>query len=278
MITFPNCKINLGLNILNRRDDGFHNLETVFYPIPFNDVLEIVTSHKKTEFTNTGISGGENADNLCMKAFYLVKSDFPELPEIKMHLHKTIPVGAGLGGGSADATFTLLLLNKKYGLNISNRQLLVYASQLGSDCPFFLVNAPCFATSTGDKMEKTELDLSSYKILLINPAIHISTKELFRQITPAIPEKSIRKIIKQPIDSWKYDLRNDFEPIIFSKYREIKELKEFLYSENAIYASMSGTGSTVFGIFEKSRKEDFAIGSKYFHKWIYPQVEADKFK
>lgn len=268
MVTFPNCKINLGLNILQKRKDGFHDLETVFYPVGLNDVLEVVTSEGKTEFKNTGISGGETTNNLCLKAFYLLKKDYPNLTEIKMHLHKTIPVGAGLGGGSADAAFTLLLLNQKYDLNIPFDDLLVYASQLGSDCPFFLLNTPCFATGVGEKIEKINLSLSSYKILLINPGIHISTKELFNEITPAIPQRSIKEIILQPIENWKNDLKNDFEPIVFSKYEEIKKLKESLYKHNAVYASMTGTGSTVYAIFNKKEQVDLNIKNNFFYKWI----------
>jgi 4-diphosphocytidyl-2-C-methyl-D-erythritol kinase len=268
MVTFPNCKINLGLHILQKRADSYHDLETVFYPIPFNDVLEIVTSEDKTEFTNTGISGGESENNLCLKAYDLLKKDYRDLPEIKMRLHKTIPVGAGLGGGSADAAFTLLLLNEKYNLNITAPHLLVYASKLGSDCPFFLLNSPCFAIGVGEKMEKINLNLGLYKILIINPGIHISTKELFKEIKPAIPQKSIKEIIQQPIESWNNDLKNDFEPIVILKYGEIKKLKESLYEHNAVYASMTGTGSSVYGIFNKNEQVVPWIEKKYFHKWI----------
>ncbi len=268
MVTFPNCKINLGLNILQKRKDGYHDLETVFYPVALNDVLEVVSSEGKTEFKNTGISGGEPSNNLCLKAFYLLKKDYPHLPEIKMHLHKTIPVGAGLGGGSADAAFTLSLINQKYALNIPFDDLLVYASQLGSDCPFFLLNSPCFATGAGEKMEPIHLSLSSFKILLINPGIHISTKELFGKITPATPQQSIKEIIRQPIETWKNDLKNDFEPIVFSKYEEIKKLKEDLYKKNAVYAAMTGTGSTIYGIFKKNLQVDLIINKDFFYKWI----------
>ncbi|MDE3184679.1 MAG: 4-(cytidine 5'-diphospho)-2-C-methyl-D-erythritol kinase [Bacteroidota bacterium] len=268
MVTFPNCKINLGLNILQKRKDGYHDLETVFYPITLNDVLEVVSSEGKAEFKNTGISGGEPSNNLCLKAFYILKKDYPHLPEIKMHLHKTIPVGAGLGGGSADAAFTLLLLNQKYDLNIPFDNLLEYASQLGSDCPFFLVNSPCFAAGRGEKIEKTNLSLSSYKILLINPEIHISTKELFSKIKPTTPQKCIKEIIRQPIETWKNDLKNDFEPIVFSKYEEIKKLKESLYKHKALYASMTGTGSTVYAIFNKKDQVDLNIKNNLFYKWI----------
>jgi len=268
MINFPNCKINLGLNILQKREDGFHNLQTVFYPLPFNDILEVISSDKQTEFINTGISGGESANNLCLKAYRLLKKDYPNLPQIKMHLHKTVPVGAGLAGGSADGAFSLMLLNEKFDLKITSKQLLVYASQLGSDCPFFIVNSPCFASGTGEQLTKINLSLSSYKLLLINPGIHISTKELFNKITPQLPQKSIKEIIQQPMPTWKQDLKNDFESVVFSMYPEIENLKKILYEHNAVYASMTGTGSTVFGIFREEENIEITKNKKYFCRWL----------
>lgn len=268
MVTFPNCKINLGLNILRKRADGFHDIETIFFPLPFCDVLEIITAENKTKFINTGISGGEIKNNLCVKAYQLLKKDFSGLPEIKMHLHKVIPAGAGLGGGSADGAFTLSLLNKKYNLNIPLNQLLVYASQLGSDCPFFLINKPALASGRGEILEEIKCSLSEYKILIINPDIHISTKELFQQISPSIPKKKIREIIQQPIECWKDDLENDFEKPVFQHHPEIKKIKEKLYQHNAIYASMTGSGSTVFGIFNKDDEIKIPFKKEYLYKWI----------
>src|SRR6185312_8358936 len=268
MVTFPNCKINLGLNILQKREDAFHDIETVFFPLPFTDVLEIVSSDKETALINTGIVVGQIENNLCLRAYHLLKKDFPQLPEIRIHLHKVIPMGAGLGGGSADAAFTLSLLNEKYNLNISRQQLFVYASLLGSDCAFFLLNKPCFATGRGEKMEEINLSLSAYKILLVNPGIHVNTKEIFQQITPTIPSKRIRKIIAQPIETWKYDLKDDFEEIVFSQYPEIKKIKEDLYSHDAVYASMTGTGSTVLGIFNKNEEVHYPLEKDRFHRWI----------
>lgn len=268
MLTFPNCKINLGLNILRKREDGFHDLQTVFYPLPFFDILEIVRNNSSTELINTGISGGDEKDNLCLKAYRLLKRDFPGLPEIKIHLHKTIPVGAGLGGGSSDAAFMLKLLNDKFELNISKEQLLVYASQLGSDCPFFMINEPALASSVGEKMKRISLFLSSYKLLLVNPGIHISTKELFQKITPAIPVKSISEIIGQSINTWKGELKNDFEPIVFKMFPEIEKIKKFLYNHNAVYASMTGSGSSVFGIFHSEESIEIEMNKNYFHRWF----------
>ena len=268
MVIFPNCKINLGLNILQKRDDGYHDIETVFFPLPFTDALEIITSQNTSKFKNTGISAGENENNLCLKAYRLIKKNFPQLPEIDMHLHKTIPTGAGLGGGSADAAFTLLLLNKKYELNISDSKLSAYALQLGSDCPFFLLNKPCLASGRGEIMEEINLSLSAYKILIINPGIHLNTKEIFQQIKPAFPSKKIKEIIQQPVDIWKKELVNDFEKVVFSLHPEIEKIKESLYQHKAIYASMTGTGSTVFGIFKKEDDVDYPVEKGYFQKWI----------
>lgn len=268
MVAFPNCKINLGLNILQKREDGYHNIETVFFPLSLRDVLEIVTAKNNTQFTNTGIKAGKAEDNLCLKTYYLVKKDYPQLPEINMHLHKAIPIGAGLGGGSADAAFTLSLLNKKYELNIPDSKLFDYALQLGSDCPFFLLNKPCLASGRGEKMEEFVLSLSAYKILIVNPGIHVNTKEIFQQIKPAFPSKKIKEIIQQPIETWKSTLTNDFEKVVFSLHPEIKKIKENLYMHKAIYASMTGTGSTVFGIFRKEDKIDFPVEKGYLQKWI----------
>ena len=270
MLVFPNCKINLGLHILGKREDGFHNLETVFYPVPFRDALESIPStNTEIEFTATGLAvNGKAADNLCVKAYHLLKKDFPELPAVKIHLHKAIPLGAGLGGGSADAAFMLKLLNEKFHLNLSTDQLINYALQLGSDCPFFIINKPCFATGRGEVLEEITLDLSVYKIVLINPGIHINTGWAFSNITLALPVKSIKEIIQQPIHTWKNELKNDFETAVFTAHPAIKEIKESLYAQGAIYAAMSGSGSTVFGIFDSNTSPLSLKDSNYFIKII----------
>ena len=183
MIAFPNCKINLGLNILAKKEDGFHDLETVFFPINIYDVLELIASQESTtQLTTSGVSLGESENNICLKAYYLIKKDYPGLPAIKIHLHKAIPLGAGLGGGSADGVATLQLLNKKFSLNITENQLFDYALKLGSDCPFFLLNKPVFASGRGETLEPLQLSLSGYKIIIVNPRIHISTAEAFKNI------------------------------------------------------------------------------------------------
>ena len=271
MIAFPNCKINLGLNILRKRADGFHDLETVFYPVPFTDALELVgdTSAAETSFTVTGIPiQGNASDNLCIKAYQLLKMDFPQLPAVKIHLHKVIPTGAGLGGGSADAAFMLKLLNDKFQLGLSTAQLSVYALQLGSDCPFFIINKPCFATGRGEKMEEISLDLSAWKIVLVNPGIHVNTGWAFSQLTPSLPGRPARDIVSQPISTWWEELKNDFEEPVFAAHPAIKKIKQGLYDQGAIYASMSGSGSTVFGIFDRKAIVTPVIQENHFVKVI----------
>lgn len=268
MVSFPNCKINLGLNILRKREDNYHDLETVFYPVKLNDVLEIIPSNREeSEFIVTGLDLKNDGKNLCIKAYELLKKDFPELPFIRMHLHKAIPAGAGLGGGSADAAFTLKLLNDKFSLNLSLSKLQEYALQLGSDCPFFILNKTSFATGLGQNLQPIQLNLSEYKILLIYPGIEISTTWAFSKIKPSIPAKSILEIIKQPIETWKNELVNDFEIPVFETYPELKKIKEDLYNKGAIYSSLSGSGSTVFGLFKKNFPLAFSA-EYYFSKII----------
>lgn len=273
MIVFPNCKINLGLNILQRRSDGYHDLETVFYPIRITDILEIIEnrhpelSSRGMPFTLSGLPIAEMpAYNLCSKAYKLLKKDFPKLPLIQMHLHKCIPLSAGLGGGSADAAFTLKLLNEKFKLNLTIQQLMDYADELGSDCPFFILNKPCFATGRGELLEEISIDLSAYKFVIVNPGIHIVTGNSFIKIKPSLPEKSIKDIIATPVENWKYELQNDFEKLAFSQHREIVDIKDQLYSAGATYSSMSGSGSTVYGIFSKEKEPKLSFPDHYFLK------------
>jgi 4-diphosphocytidyl-2-C-methyl-D-erythritol kinase len=272
LIIFPNCKVNLGLNILNKRPDGYHNLQTVFYPVRLQDALEIITEPepaKTAAFTVSGIALDIKAeDNICAKAYALLKKDFPQLPAIRLHLHKVIPSGAGLGGGSADGAAALLLLNKKYGLGLSGRQLMDYALQLGSDCPFFVVNKPCFATGRGEVLAEIDLDLSAYKIVIVNPGIYVSTAAAFAglQVNTEVPDMAA--VISGPVEAWKDNLTNDFEAGIFAQYPEIRAIKEQLYSQGAVYASMSGTGSTVYGIFRKEAEVLNAFPSSCFFRIV----------
>jgi 4-diphosphocytidyl-2-C-methyl-D-erythritol kinase len=242
----------------------------MFYPVPFRDALELISStNTDIEFTATGLAvDGNTADNLCIKAYHLLKKDYPEIPSVKIHLHKVIPLGAGLGGGSADAAFMLKLLNEKFKLNLSTDQLINYALQLGSDCPFFIINKPSFATGRGEVLEEVAIDLSAYKMVLINPGIHVNTGWAFSNITPALPVKSIKEIIQQPINTWKDELKNDFETAVFIAHPAIQEIKETLYAQGAIYAAMSGSGSTVFGIFAANTGSVSLKDSNYFIKII----------
>ena len=271
MIAFPNCKINLGLNILSRMENGFHELETFFYPVKIYDALEILPAKVlETNLTVTGFSTGEPEDNICMKAYYLLKKDYPQLPEISIHLHKSIPLGAGLGGGSADGATMLQLINNKFNLNIEDHTLFGYASMLGSDCPFFLINKPCLAEGRGEKLTPVAISLPGYKLVIINPGIHVNTADAYKGIKPGMPRKRIKEIITQPITTWKAELKNDFENLIFAKHPAIKKIKEQLYESGATYASMTGSGSTVYGIFEKDIIPYLA--SKDF---FYKIVDAD---
>ena len=269
MVIFPNSKINLGLNVVGKRSDGYHDIETVFFPIQLKDSLEVIDK-EKFEFSTSGFSvEGAPEKNLCIKAYDLLKKDFPQLPSVQMHLHKAIPMGAGLGGGSADGAFTLKLLNRKFELSLSKKQLIHYSLQLGSDCPFFILNKPCFATGRGEILEQTELDLSEYKFLIIHPPIHISTALAFSTIKPLKPGKSIKQIIRQSIATWKTELINDFEKSVFEKYPKIKNIKENLYKAGAIYASMSGSGSAVYGIFKKENAISISFTDNYFVKTLF---------
>lgn len=264
MISFPNCKINLGLNVIRKRQDGYHDIETVFYPLALTDVLEIVPddsfktirpNHKNTgaKFMATGLPiNGAAGKNLCVKAYELLQQDFPKLPSVQIYLHKTIPIGAGLGGGSADGSFTLKMLNEKFQLQLSTQQLLDYALQLGSDCPFFISNKASFATGRGELLQGIDLNLDTYSFVIVNPGIHINTEWAFQQLDPVLPRKSILKIVQEPVLRWKDELMNDFEPAVIDHHHELSSIKSSLYEAGALYASLSGSGSCFFGIYHKN--------------------------
>jgi 4-diphosphocytidyl-2-C-methyl-D-erythritol kinase len=268
MIVFPNSKINIGLKVVRKRNDGFHDIETIFYPLPVRDALEIIPAKNNFEFTHSGLSlNNISENNLCVKAYLLLKKDFSQLPPVQMHLHKAIPVGAGLGGGSADGAFTLLLLNKKFNLGLSAEQLQEYALQLGSDCPFFILNTACFATSRGEFLEPVKLDLSAFKVLLVHPGIHVSTAWAFSVITPTVSASfQLKDIITRPIESWKDFLKNDFEEPVFKKFPEIEKIKNSLYESGAVFSAMSGSGSSVFGIFRRDTAFTNRFPAHYFVK------------
>ncbi|MGO4294882.1 4-(cytidine 5'-diphospho)-2-C-methyl-D-erythritol kinase [Chitinophaga sp. RAB17] len=263
MIVFPNCKINLGLHITNKRPDGFHDLETVFYPLPVCDALEAITHHS-LQFESSGITVPGNAnDNLCLKAFHLLQQDFPQVQPLNIHLHKHIPIGAGLGGGSADAAFMLQLINQKFQLGLTEAALVDYAAQLGSDCPFFIINKPCFATGRGEIMTPITLDLSGYSFLLVHPGIHVNTGWAFKQLTPKVPAYALRDMIQLPVAEWKNRMTNDFEGPVFEAHPALAKIKEQLYAAGAVYATMSGSGSALLGIFPKNKIADILWDVSY---------------
>lgn len=250
MICFPNAKINLGLNIVNKRSDGYHNIETIFYPIPVKDALEIVASDSFS-FTQTGIPVDAPVEkNLVIKALNLLKTRYA-IPELEIHLLKTIPFGAGLGGGSADAAYTLKLVNDFCHLHIPSEELEILASAIGADCPFFIRNTPVFAAGTGNIFEPITLSLKGYFLCLVKPDVAVSTAEAYSLVTPAPPAISLKEIVKMPLKEWKKNMVNDFEKSVFTRHPMIEEIKEALYKAGALYAAMSGSGSSVFGLFEK---------------------------
>jgi 4-diphosphocytidyl-2-C-methyl-D-erythritol kinase len=299
MICFPNAKINIGLHIISRREDGYHNIETVFYPIGLKDALEIVPTctdeisastspdvpfpadNNNVRFANAGsglttrtaepgepgepgeepmlslpyrffqtgnVIQGNEADNLVIKALKLISTE-KEIPPVDIHLLKKIPLGAGLGGGSSDAAFMLRLLNNNFRLGYSDKELMQLAARLGADCSFFIHNRPAFAGGIGDLLEPIKLDLTSWFLLLVKPDVVVNTKEAYAMITPRHPELSLKEIVKKPVTEWRGLMKNDFESPVFKKYPEICRIKQQLYDLGAVYASMSGSGSSVYGFF-----------------------------
>lgn len=249
MITFPNAKINLGLNIVSKREDGYHNIESCFYPIPWHDSLEVIEA-ASFSFHSYGLDiPGDSNSNLCVKAYELIRADH-KIPPVAIHLLKNIPMGAGLGGGSADGAFVLKMLNELFELKLSDAQLEAYALQLGSDCPFFIKNQPAIAKGRGEMLEPIALDLSGYHLAIHNPGIHISTKEAYAGVSPKKAEKSISNLLQTSVNEWKDFLINDFEASIFPNHKAIAQLKQEMYASGSTYASMTGSGSTVYGLFE----------------------------
>ncbi len=265
MVLFPPCKINLGLSILNKRPDGYHNLETCFYPIPWTDILEIIPSDTLV-FTSSGNPiPGKAEENLCLKAYSFLQKEF-NLPPVKIHLHKIIPTGAGLGGGSSDAAYTLRLLNSIFQLNLSNQKLMQYAATLGSDCAFFIHDKPMLGTERGEALTEIAIDLSGKFLILVKPNTHVSTADAYANVKLRQTEFSLQHLLRtHPLSHWKHHIKNDFEESVFKKYPEIQMLKEKMYALGAIYASMSGSGSTVFGIFESFINVDEQFSS--ITKW-----------
>lgn len=270
MITFPNAKINLGLNITEKRPDGYHNLETIFYPIPLEDALEACPRKEGPGCYSLSQSGlsieGDAENNLVVKAYKLLDETY-HLPPVDIYLHKHIPSGAGLGGGSADAAFMLKLLNRMYRLNLTDDQLEAYAARLGADCAFFVRNQPTYAEGIGNIFSPVELSLAGWQLLLVKPNIFVSTRDAFARIRPRHPERNLRDLINQPVESWKDSIINDFEESVFPQFPAIGAIKTELYHLGAVYASMSGSGSSVYGLFAPDAvlpDVDFGTDSQVF--------------
>jgi 4-diphosphocytidyl-2-C-methyl-D-erythritol kinase len=252
MLLFSNCKINIGLRITAKRMDGFHDLESIFYPVPWYDVLEIIESDQ-TGISITGINiPGEISNNLCLRAWKMLREDFPLLPCVQIHLHKTIPTGAGLGGGSSNGAFMLKALNTKFNLGLNSEELSAYALRLGSDCPFFITNQPAVARGRGEILQPINLSLQGYYLVLANPGIHVATGWAFEQLSPAIPKKPIEELCGLPVSEWeRAGIKNDFESPVFKQHPIISALRLAMVEKGALFAAMTGTGSTCFGIFAK---------------------------
>jgi len=253
VLTFPTAKLNLGLYVTAKRPDGYHALETVFLPLPWADVLEVLPAPKGQAGTSLALTGrpipGEVATNLCLKAYELLKADFPALPAAQLHLHKIVPIGAGLGGGSADAAFALRAINTVFGLNLSAAQLEGYARRLGADCAFFIENKPCLALERGDVFEPLALDLRGTACVVVYPGLHISTAQAFAGIVPQPPNVPLREALGQPLATWRHTVSNDFEASLAPAYPVLAAIKQQLYAAGAAYASLSGSGSAVYGLF-----------------------------
>lgn len=256
-IGFPNAKINIGLDIVRRRADGYHDICTLFYPINITDAMEIMPSDKFI-FDNRGIKiDCEIEKNLCYKAYKMLKDDF-DLPPVKFVLYKHIPFGSGLGAGSADAAFTIKMLNDMFSLKLSVEQMVAYASRLGADCAFFIHNRPMLAEGTGNILHEAEVNLSGKTLVLVLPPISVNTAKAYSQCKPAEPQYKLEDSIKLPIEQWKDRIKNDFEPTVFAENPLLAEIKHKLYESGAIFAQMSGSGSTMYGIFDTKPQLDFA--------------------
>ena len=264
MVLFPNAKINLGLFITKKRVDGFHELETCFFPIPWSDILEI-TPALAFKFSSSGLPiSGEIHDNLCYKAFLALSENF-KIPNVHIHLHKIIPMGAGMGGGSSDAAFTLMGLRDLFELPLTNQELLAYAQKLGSDCAFFLTNEAQFGTGKGDELTPIPTSLRGLYAIILYPNFGISTQKAYAGIEPSPAPGFLPDLLKSPMPTWKHRIKNDFEKALFVEYPLLAEIKQDMYDLGAVYAAMSGSGSTIFGLFNKevSLKDSWAN----FLKW-----------
>jgi len=270
MIVFPIAKINLGLNVVERRPDGYHNLETVFFPVELKDALEVQEMDEAfpspfdcdLKVTNIHIEGDEQR-NLVVRAYNLLKQDFPQMPRVHAHLYKAIPTQAGMGGGSSDCAAMLLALNEMCQLGLTEQQLIDYAAKLGADCPIFILNKPAYAEGIGERLQTIGLNLKGYYLAIVRPDIPVPTKEAFSRIVPQKPAKNCRTVVNQPIETWRNELVNDFEKSVFALHPEIGQIKERLYQMGAVYAAMSGSGSALFGIFREAPDLSADFGTMY---------------
>lgn len=268
MVAFPGSKINLGLHVLRRRNDGYHDIDTIFYPLPWSDILEILPA-ENVSFSASGLPiPGDREDNLCMRAYRLLQKDF-SLPPIQGHLHKIVPMGSGLGGGSADAAHTLRLLNAIFSLHLSGAQMQAYAAVLGSDCSFFTQDAPSRGRGRGEILETVNLDLHGYFLVVVSPGIHVSTSEAYEGVSPQPDREGLADLIKRPVPEWRNRVTNDFEETVFRRFPGIGTLKNSLYALGADYAGMSGSGSSVFGLFRNAiSRESHFPGAEGWSGWL----------
>lgn len=270
MITFPISKINLGLNVVERRPDGYHNLQTVFFPVGIKDSLEVQVMHPDfpsdtdcdLKVTNIHIEGDERR-NLVVRAYQLLKSEFPQLPRVHAHLFKAIPTQAGMGGGSSDCSYMLRLLNEKFSLGLTDATLIERAAQLGADCPFFILSRPAYAEGIGERLEPIDLSLHGWHLGVVRPDIPVPTREAFALIKPHYPAKNCREVVSQPVETWRDELVNDFEESVFAQHPELARIKQQLYDLGAVYAAMSGSGSALFGLFRETVDLDSCFPSMF---------------
>lgn len=275
MITFPIAKINLGLNVVEKRPDGYHNLQTVFYPVPLRDALEVVAmdpafpSDVDCNLKVSNFDTGDEQRNLVVRAYQALKADYPALPRCHAHLYKAIPTQAGMGGGSSDCAYMIRLLNDKFALHLSEQQMMQYAARLGADCAFFIKSRPCYAEGIGEQLEDIDLDLSGWHIAVVRPDIPVPTREAFSRIRPHYPAKNCRDIVRQPVDTWAAELVNDFEQSVFALHPELAAVKNHLYKMGATYAAMSGSGSALFGLF---RERPDRLSQEFPHMFTFSSL------
>lgn len=266
MTFFPNAKINIGLRVISRRDDGFHNIETIFYPVMLRDALEFVADDSGSDSDSLTVTGADTgchmSDNLAVRALNLLRKSY-NIPALRIHLHKVIPPGAGLGGGSSDGAFMLRYLNRYFRLGLCNSDLKRLSLELGSDCPFFIENRPMHATGKGEILSPVKPMLTGYYLMIINPGIEVNSGMAYRMVKPGMPESDLKELYGLPPASWKDNIFNDFEPPVFKTYPQIARIKDNLYGMGALYVSMSGSGSSVFGIFEE-RPKSWTGEPRYF--------------